>query len=106
LTDADIASQDARQRRCPMLGHDVTFAYCRAPGPGLPCRRIFDCWWETFDVVAFIGRHFSEADIEAIRAPRADKAGTIVELIRRAQQRQADPAPDGHQGDQDDTADG
>jgi len=106
VTNADIASQDGRKRRCPMLGHEVTFAYCRAPGAALPCRKVFDCWWETFDVVAFIERHYSGADVEAIRAPRADKAVTIVELIRRAQQRQAEPAPDDPHPDEDDPADG
>ena len=33
-----------------MLGHDLTFAYCRAPAKQLPCRKILDCWFETFDV--------------------------------------------------------
>jgi len=67
-----------------MLGHTVPFSYCRAPGRDLPCGRIFDCWWETFDVVAFIRAHFSEADIARITAPPPDKRATLVELIERA----------------------
>ena len=67
-----------------MLGHDVPFSYCRAPGRQLPCSRIFDCWWQTFDVEGFIRSHFSEAEIRQITAPRSEKIPTIVELIERA----------------------
>jgi hypothetical protein len=80
----DITHHDGRRRRCPMLGHDVPFAYCRTPGSHLPCRRVFDCWWETFDVEAFVRAHYSEADIAKILTPRQDKTATIVELIERA----------------------
>jgi len=83
MTD-EITAHDNRVRRCPMLGHDVPFSYCRAPGAELPCRRIFDCWFETFDVEGFIRAHYSEADIRRILAPRQDKTASIVELIERA----------------------
>jgi len=75
-----------------MLGHDVPFAYCRAPGSDLPCRRVFDCWWETFDVEAFIRVHYREDDVAKILAPRQDKTATIVELIERAR-KAADKKP-------------
>ena len=80
----DFTHHDGRRRRCPMLGHDVPFAYCRAPGSEIPCRRVFDCWWETFEVEAFIRVHYSEDDVAKILAPRQDKTSTIVELIERA----------------------
>jgi len=80
----DISHHDGRRRRCLMLGHDVPFAYCRAPGSEIPCRRVFDCWWETFDVEAFVRAHYSEADVAKTLAPRQDKTATIVELIERA----------------------
>lgn len=88
----DLTAHDGRRRRCPMLGHDVPFSYCRSPASALPCRRVFDCWWETFDVVAFIRGHFSEADIAQITAPRPDKAATIIDLIRKAREG-GDPPP-------------
>ena len=53
-----ITEHDAKKRRCPMLGHEVAFSYCREPGSETPCRKIFDCWWETFDVSAFINDHY------------------------------------------------
>ena len=80
----DITAHDDRQRRCPMLGHQVSFSYCRAPGAELPCRRVFDCWWEMFDVEAFVRSHFSDEDVQRIVAPRQQKAVTIYELIERA----------------------
>ena len=33
-----IEQYDRKDGYCPMLGHRVTFAYCRAPGSDLPCR--------------------------------------------------------------------
>lgn len=35
---------EARQIRCPRLGGEVTFAYCRQEGGDLPCHRIAACW--------------------------------------------------------------
>ena len=67
-----------------MLRHDVPFAYCRAPGSDLPCRRVFDYWWDTIDVEAFIRAHYSEADVAKILAPRQDKADILFDLIERA----------------------
>jgi hypothetical protein len=83
----DIRQHDGRKRRCPMLGHEVPFSYCRAPGEKLPCRRICDCWWENFDVVAFVRAHFGPEALDRIRARHADKLFSLVELIDRAQKR-------------------
>ena len=79
-----IDAHDARRRQCPMLGHDVPFSYCRAPAADLPCSRIADCWWETFDVEAFLRAHVAGEDVARILAPRRDKVATLVELIEKA----------------------
>jgi hypothetical protein len=39
--------------RCPRLGHELTFGYCRQESRGKPCRLILDCWWERFDAQQF-----------------------------------------------------
>ena len=70
-----------------MLGHDIHFDYCRAPGSELPCSKIFDCWFRIFDVEVFIRSHYSPADIERILAPRPDKAATLIDLIEKARKR-------------------
>ena len=81
-----IEQYDRKDRYCPMLGHRVTFAYCRAPGSDLPCRRIFDCWWRMIDIEGFIREHFDESTIDNILAPRKDKMLNLVNLIRKAQE--------------------
>ena len=80
----DITRHDQRRRRCPRLGHDIHFGYCRSPGAELPCRRVFDCWWESFNVEGFIRRHYSEQDIENILRPRTDKLTSILEILQKA----------------------
>lgn len=91
----DITANDQRKRRCPMLGHELTFAYCRAPGRQLPCSKIFDCWWEAFDVQAFIREHYTEQQIAEIMAPRPEKVSSLLDLIRQARERARpkDPTP-------------
>ena len=90
-----INHHDQRVRHCPMLGHEVPFGYCRAPGAPLPCGRILDCWWEHFDVQEFVQGHYSPQQIQSILAPRQPKVTTLVELIQKAQAAQQDPAAPG-----------
>ncbi len=79
-----IGKYDSKKRYCPMLGHEVSFAYCRAPGTNLPCRRIFDCWRQVVDIEGFIREHFNDDEIDSILAPRKDKMTSLVELIEKA----------------------
>ena len=74
---------------CRLLGHDVPFRYCRQlgqAGEGLPCRLVFDCWHETFDIRAFVRDHFSPEQIDRIQAPPPNKLAAIVEIAQRAAQ--------------------
>lgn len=77
-------THDQRSRRCPMLGHPLTFAYCRAPGSSRPCRKILDCWWETFEVEAFIRSCYGDEGLAEITAPRKEKVLTLMQLIEQA----------------------
>jgi len=70
-----------------MLGHELTFAYCRAPARDLPCGKVFDCWFETFDVRTFIGEHFTDQQIAQVLTPRVDKVSSLLGLIQQAQAR-------------------
>ncbi len=77
------------ERRCPRLGGPVGFTYCRSCEPGRqPCFKIFDCWWETFDVVRYLKDHLPEEQFERLLAaqPRP-KIASLVELIEAARQR-------------------
>ncbi|HUT01351.1 MAG TPA: hypothetical protein VM031_02770 [Phycisphaerae bacterium] len=84
MVTEDITAHDHRVRRCPMLGHDVPFSYCRAPGREIPCAKIGDCWYETFDVETFVRAHYNEEQVQQILAPPRDKVLSIVELIEKA----------------------
>ena len=80
----EITANDQRSRRCPKLGHPVPFSYCREPGQTLPCGKIADCWWEAFDIAAFLRAHYDEETLQTILAPRQPKLTSIVELIEKA----------------------
>ena len=77
---------DHLQRRCPRLGSDVTFQYCReSSGSHLPCFKIADCWWERFDIMAYLHTILSEEDVSTLMTTRPkDKVLTLVELIAQA----------------------
>ncbi|NLF32007.1 MAG: hypothetical protein GX591_14110 [Planctomycetes bacterium] len=79
-----ITTHDDRRTYCPMLGHHLTFAYCRQTSGATPCGRVFDCWRETFDVEAFLTPHLTDQQRARIGGPRPDKAATLVDLIERA----------------------
>ncbi|MBD3274883.1 MAG: hypothetical protein GF372_06200 [Candidatus Marinimicrobia bacterium] len=85
-----ITDHDNKSRRCPMLGHPVQFSYCREPGQEIPCRKIFDCWWETFDIQSYMDTHYDEEIIAKITEPPKPKMSSLAELIQQAQERTAD----------------
>ena len=93
-----IDQHDHRVRRCPRLGHEVSFHYCRTQEGATICPKILDCWWETFDVAAFLRENLPAEQWEALVAPKpGNKVLTLLEIIRRAKESTAennDDAPD------------
>jgi len=67
-----------------MLGHEVSFGYCRQGGTELPCRKIFDCWFETFDIKDFMQQNYTEEQIQQILSPPTPKLTSLYELIQQA----------------------
>jgi hypothetical protein len=82
-----IEENDTRRRRCPRLGHGVPFSYCRHPGEPVPCGGIYDCWWETFDIRAFMERHYEPDVLRQVTRPKGHRLTTLMDLVRQAQQR-------------------
>lgn len=81
--------RDQLERRCPRLGGPVLFGYCRSSGnDGIPCWKIFDCWWECFDVVEHLKNLLPE-DIfkRLVLAKPKPKMVSLVELIEEAKKR-------------------
>ncbi len=89
LTDHD---QDV-QARCPRLGQEVTFGYCRQETGGKPCRLVLDCWWERFDVRAFLQTHLPPevmAEVErATASPPTPKVLSLLGIVQQARERLA-----------------
>jgi len=83
---------DNLERRCPRLGGDVAFSYCKSCEKGqAPCLKVLDCWWERFDVEAHMQRCLSSEAFNRIaqHRPAPDKVASLVDLIRQAQERAA-----------------
>jgi hypothetical protein len=78
---------DRLVRRCPMLGNEVPFSYCRQPGQEMPCRKLADCWWEALDIQAFIAEHFNEEVQNALGQPSKPKMLSILEIIEQARKK-------------------
>ena len=60
MTRDSLPPGDDYQIRCPRLGHQIHFAYCRAENAGLPCFKTLDCWYQHFEVETFLKESLSE----------------------------------------------
>ncbi len=85
-----LEEHDERSRRCPRLGHEVTFHYCRTQEGSSLCGRILDCWWEAFDVRAFVAEHFGPEKVEELLdREHPNKVMSILDIVQQVQQRAA-----------------
>jgi transcription antitermination protein NusB len=82
--------KDGLEMRCPRLGGPVPFKYCRTTGEeGMPCFKVMDCWWETFDIRTYLQNSLSEEAFKRIsEAKPPEKIASILDLIEQAKQRQ------------------
>jgi hypothetical protein len=83
------AGNDHLERRCPGLGGIVPFKYCRESGDeGQPCWKVFDCWWERFDIQEYLRLNLSEEGFNRlIESKPAPKITSLIELIEQAKAR-------------------
>ncbi len=63
--------------RCPRLGHQVPFKYCRIENTGTPCFKTLDCWYDQFDVVSHFRQTLSE---EAFAKTFMNQAGQGTDI--------------------------
>jgi hypothetical protein len=81
---------DHLEVRCPRLGGEVTFSYCRQEGGDIPCLRVITCWHPFFPIEQYLKRNMTEdAWNSFVRRIPKDKIITIVELIEEAKKRAA-----------------
>ncbi len=83
--NTDSERYDSLQIRCPRLGGEVTFKYCRVEGGDLPCMRIFACWQCCIPVAQYLREILSPEQMErfAEQKPK-ERIATLVELIEAA----------------------
>ena len=80
-----IEQFDHRTVYCRMLGHELTFKYCRSTADGRFCRKIFDCWHSKIDIFRFVKSNFTEDEIQEIIHPPASKVETLINLINSSE---------------------
>ena len=81
---------EERERRCPRLGHQLSFAYCLKCGEqDGPCFKTVDCWWEYFDVKRYLNDNFPPETVQVLleNKPPPPKVSGLVEMIEQARQR-------------------
>ena len=80
---------DLLERRCPRLGGPVLFSYCKTSGDNHSiCWKIFDCWWESFDVVGYLKKSLPEDKFKNLANSKPkQKIVSLVELIEQAKKR-------------------
>ncbi|MEW6375593.1 MAG: hypothetical protein AB1502_07355 [Thermodesulfobacteriota bacterium] len=80
-----IEEHDELILRCPMLGGEVPFHYCRTMNEDLPCRRIMVCWEFRIEISKFLSEYYTIEQIQRALAPSSKtRVETILELIEKA----------------------
>jgi len=80
-----IEEHDALIIRCPQLGGEVPFKYCRTMNEDLPCRRIMVCWEFKMEISNFLAEHYSFDQIQrALAPPTKTRLESILELVEKA----------------------
>jgi len=82
-----IEEFDKQEGYCKMLGHFLTFDYCRSSNKGLPCSKVLDCWFQQFPIEKFIQDNFSSDEQKKIFEPPKTKILTLTEILEQAQKR-------------------
>lgn len=86
---------DKRSKRCPKLGHDITFDYCQTEANGGLCNGILNCWWEFFNVHEFLKRQAPEALAELEARTPQNRVASLADMIKQAQARAGGSPGDG-----------
>jgi hypothetical protein len=79
---------DHLEIRCPRLGGEVRFSYCRHEGGDLPCPRTMICWQFHFPVENYLIENMTSEEWERFshQEPK-EKIVTLIDLIEAAKKR-------------------
>lgn len=74
--------------RCPRLGHQINFDYCRSENNGLPCFKTLDCWYSHFNVHAYLKEKLTQDDFKKVFLKEVKpKILSLFDLIEQAKER-------------------
>ena len=79
-----IEQHDEKTIRCPRVGGDVNFRFCRFENNMLPCRWIAGCWQTQMDINTFLQDHYSKQELDQIFAPPKPKIHSLLNLVEKA----------------------
>ena len=83
---------DHLEIRCPRLGGEVTFAYCKQEGGNFPCPRIITCWQAYFPVEVLLRENLTQEEWNrCFNRPPKGKVDTIFELVEAAKKQKQVP---------------
>lgn len=75
---------EKQEIRCPKLGHEVTFGYCRQEGGATPCQRIISCWGGRLRMDIQAQQNFgSELWRRLDSLKMKDRLSTLLELVQK-----------------------
>lgn len=78
---------DDYQIRCPKLGHQIQFTYCRIEQGDFSCSKILDCWHEHFDVQGYLEEEMGSEAVAKLSHPAPkSKVLSLMELIEKAKE--------------------
>ena len=83
-----IEQYDDKRIRCPRVGGEVNFRFCRFENNMLPCRFIVGCWQGQMDIEAFVQEHYSEEELDRIFTPPKPKIESLVGLMEKVHKEQ------------------
>jgi hypothetical protein len=76
------------QIRCPRLGHQIVFSYCRVENEGLPCFKALDCWHQHFSVEEYFQKEITQDQWKkAFSRPTKNKMFSLLEMIEQTKKR-------------------
>lgn len=76
---------DKLEIRCPKLGHEIPFSYCRHEGGSMPCFRILSCWHSRIPVEEELQAIMDAEQWDQFLSQRPpDKLSTILDVIELA----------------------
>jgi len=82
-----IEEYDKQEGYCKILGHFLTFDYCRTSNKNLPCGKVLDCWFQQFPVEKYIQDNYSAEERKKMFEPPKPKVLSLTEILEQAQER-------------------